>query len=702
VSLRAMVAVLFAGVGVAALAALGAAFWAVATAAAVNPAELSAAMLVYGGLAGLVLVLVVGAAWAIVYVRIVRPLAAITRGAETLARLDSDGAIEPPPGHACAPLAKAVRDLGEALREARERVAETVVERTARLEETRRRLEAILLDLTEGVVVCTMEHGIVLYNQAVVRLFDAPEALGLGRSLFGLVTRAPVEHTLERLLDRIAREGPDGEAPVESFVCASADSRRLLQGRMSLILDSQGRAAGYVLTFADAGEEIEALARRDMLLRDSTEGLRAPIANLRAAAETLARHPDLDADARAAFEHVLLAESAALSERLEALADAYRNLPNGRWPMADLHSGDLFNCLIRKARESGLSVTMVGAPQWLHGDSHSLILALAQLLRRIHDAAGATAFDVEASRGERHVYVDLVWRGAPIPAQALDAWSQAPLEGALGAATLGDVLERHGSEIWSQTKPGGFALLRLALPPARRVPKGKAKPPLPPRPEFYDFDLARQARASGPAAERPLRELAYVAFDTETTGLRPSGGDEIVSIGGVRIVNGRILTGETFYRLVDPERSIPERSIRFHGITEEMVAGKPPARVVLPQFKAFVGDAVLLAHNAAFDMTFLRRKEAESGVVFDNPVLDVLLLSAFLHDHASDHSLDAVAARFGVEISDRHTALGDAMATAGIFVRMIELLEARGIVTLGEALEAANAMIAIRKLQAQF
>ena len=191
-------------------------------------------------------------------------------------------------------------------------------------------------------------------------------------------------------------------------------------------------------------------------------------------------------------------------------------------------------------------------------------------------------------------------------------------------------------------------------------------------------------------------------FDTETTGLDPSGGDEIVAIAGVRIVNGRILTGESFERTVNPRRYIPKESIRFHGITDEMVKDKPPLEVVLPQFRAFVGDAVLVAHNAAFDLKFLKLREVECGVGFDMPVLDTLLLSCLLHDYTSRHDLEVVAHRFGIPVQGRHTALGDSLVTAGCFLKMLDLLERHGVVTLDQALAASERILQVKVRQASF
>jgi DNA polymerase-3 subunit epsilon len=121
-----------------------------------------------------------------------------------------------------------------------------------------------------------------------------------------------------------------------------------------------------------------------------------------------------------------------------------------------------------------------------------------------------------------------------------------------------------------------------------------------------------------------------------------------------------------------------------------MVRGQPKIAEVLQAFHAFAQDTVLVAHNAAFDMRFLQIKEAASGVSFDQPVLDTLLLSAVAHPNQASHGLEAIAARLGLTVLGRHTAMGDAIVTAEAFLKLIALLHERGIHTLGQARVAAQ------------
>ena len=158
----------------------------------------------------------------------------------------------------------------------------------------------------------------------------------------------------------------------------------------------------------------------------------------------------------------------------------------------------------------------------------------------------------------------------------------------------------------------------------------------------------------------------------------------------MRIVNGRLLREETFEQLVNPRRSIPQASIQVHGIQPGVLVLQPGIERVLPLFHRYAEGTVLVGHNAAFDMRMLQEKEAATGIRFDQPVLDTMLLSAVLHPTQDNHGLEAIADRLGITIIGRHTALGDAVATAEIFLRLIPLLAARGFATLEEARNASR------------
>lgn len=196
----------------------------------------------------------------------------------------------------------------------------------------------------------------------------------------------------------------------------------------------------------------------------------------------------------------------------------------------------------------------------------------------------------------------------------------------------------------------------------------------------------RRARHAAPLLlpEGPLASCPYVVFDLETTGLSPSFGDRIVSIGAVRVEHGRVLEAPRFASFAQPGKPIPPASTAIHGITDAMVTHAPPWPEAVAAFHGFAGDAVLVAHNAAFDIACLHAAEGQAGVRFANPVLCSLRLSQWLDPEEAAHDLDALAARHGLVVAGRHDALGDAEATAHLFCDMLRRAEARRIASLAE------------------
>lgn len=576
------------------------------------------------------------------------------------------------------PLPEAVNDLCRALTSAKRDLAQGMSAATAAAEEQAARLAAILHDLHEGVVVCNLRHQVVLYNGVAGGMLASGQ-LGLGRSLFEALARASVVHMLDMLTHR-----PDIGGKGLPFLVATVDGQTLFPARMSLIRTHDGEPSGYVVAMEDAAPQVAALARRDVLLREIAEALVLPVAHLKIAA---------------ANPGALAREAAAIENVLRRVRDGYDQALAGWWPMTDMYSADFLTSVARRFESASPKVTVTGVPVWFRADSHSLLLAVEILVRQIAERFAIAEMDVAAGADEVTAWIEIGWPGATAAKPALDAWLTEILPG-LGGMTVRDVLLHHAGDVLTQEHRAGRTWLRLPMRKGMELAALGASPPvLPQRPEFYDLSLLDTSRELGEMGRRPLRTLTFAVFDTETTGLHPAAGDQIVQIGAVRVVNGRILSGESFNRIVHPGRPIPPESIRFHGITDEMVVGKPPIEVVLPQFKAYVADAVLVAHNAAFDLKFLRMREAETGVTFDNPVLDTMMLSSFLDGPETGHSLDDICERFGIEIADRHTALGDAIVTAAVLLRQLSALEARGITTLDQVVETLDLNMILHQRQ---
>jgi DNA polymerase-3 subunit epsilon len=645
-------------------------------------------------------------------------------------------------------LARAANDLAQQRDELLNDVEDQIRQAKATVEEEKNRLAALMSELALGVVVCNLDGRILLYNSRARLQFKAlaqgPTSMsggaliGLGRSIFSILERGQITHALENIQQRLRRGSSE---PTANFI-TSTRGGQLLRAQMAPVLGSAermertgtlpvppseaggdsvgGQAAsapnissaelmgsnlqvtGYVLTIENITRSFEREAERDQALQSLTDGNRAALANIRAAVETLIDSPTMEADYRERFTHVIADEASAMSERLEVTMNRFADSLKTRWPLEDVLAIDIVAAAARRVGDR-LNLLIKNEDQdtslWIRVDSFALIQAITFLAARLQDHYAIRELRLRLSAEGRMVFVDLIWSGTPVSSETLYTWELEPMNVGTETSplTLRDVIDRHGAEIWYQRdKAAHNAFFRIVLPAAVMpdVPAMDQAQHLrgDSRPEYYDFDLfaALDEDGSGINLDRKLSELTYSVFDTETTGLEPSKGDEIIQIGAVRIVNNRLLRQEIFDQLVDPVVPVKPEGIPIHGITEAMVSGQPRLDVVLPVFHEFCTETVLVAHNAAFDMRFFQMKEDSLGVRFTQPVLDTLLLSSVIHPSQDSHSLEVIAQRLGINVIGRHTALGDAYVTGEVFLKMIPLLADMGIFTLRQALDAAQ------------
>lgn len=587
-----------------------------------------------------------------------------------------------------------------------------VAEAADGIAQERNRLAALMAELTQSVVVCNLDGRVLLFNARARLQFRAlaaaqaegaiggAEPLALGRSIYAALDRRLVAHALDSVQQRLAR----GAAHASATFVTGTRGGQLLRAQLAPVrAQAAGAPAldGFVLMLDNVTHDLGDEMARDRALHRLAEGQRAALGNLRAAVELL-DEPDLPPPVRERFFAVVRDEIGTLARQLQEAAAAGLQAQKTRWPLEDMLGADLVDAAVRRLQAAGgprVGAGEVDPALWLRVDSYSLLQALAHLAGRLAGEYGVARLTLRlqptATPGDGKAWLDLAWPVQAMSTEAVSAWETEPIvaDGQAQALSVRDVLDRHGGTLWferGRARPEAF--FRLLLPQAVGAGAAAALPLALPdsRPEFYDFELFGRG-AGGGLLERPLAELAFTVFDTETTGLDPAGGDEIIQIGATRIVAGKLRRESVFEQLVDPQRSVPEAGIAIHGIRPEQLADQPTIDAVLPAFADFAADTVLVAHNAAFDMRFLQIKEARTGVRFEQPVLDTLLLSAVLHPGQGSHGLEAIAERLGVPVLGRHTALGDAIVTAEVFVKMMPLLRERGLVTLGQVLEASRA-----------
>lgn len=672
-SLRLRVFLFFAALAAGALAALGGGLW-LGYQRLDNPDALPA-FITGGAAAGFAILGLVAWIWHLFDENVARAIERLAGGMRARAHAEVEGDLDHKPAKYLGDLAPAAAAVTLSLDETRNALAEAVARETTRLSAEKERLEALLCDVPVGVLLCSADHQLVFYNGQAVDLLGAAHAPGLDRKVFDYLREAPIAHAYRRLL-----EAEDTDA-ASDLVCATVGSARVLAGRMRL-LDEDGDKPGYVLTLRDVTADLASHADREELLTEVFDRVRRPAANLQTVIGVMAEDAAVAQDGK--LNAAMRQEVSTLVHAVNELGARYDESRSDWWPLSLTRASDLTDSIRARIEGAGLGAHTDCADLVLRCDAFGLVALVSDLAQEVARAGLAKDFTIRISEDGSGAMIDLEWQGAPIPVGQLDTWLNEPLEVGLADVTGRSVLYSHATECWPELVTGGHARLRLPLRDARRAHR---RPTPVPRAVVYDFDLLSKAR-NAEVVDARLQDLTYVVFDTETTGLLPSEGDEIVQIAAVRIVNGRRVEKEVFDTLVNPGRSIPPGSTQVHGITEAMVADAPKIDHVGRLFHKFAEGAVLIAHNAPFDMEFLHRHEPAIGAKFDNPILDTVLLSAVVFGQLEGHSLDALTHRLGITIPEeaRHTAIGDTVATADAFLRLVPMLQAQGVHTFGDVL----------------
>jgi DNA polymerase III subunit epsilon len=173
--------------------------------------------------------------------------------------------------------------------------------------------------------------------------------------------------------------------------------------------------------------------------------------------------------------------------------------------------------------------------------------------------------------------------------------------------------------------------------------------------------------------------MREVVFDTETTGLDPYQGHRLVEIGCVELLN-RFPTGQTFHRYLNPQRDIPAEVFAIHGLSGDFLSGQPLFADIAADLVDFIGAAALVAHNAAFDLTFLNAEleRAHRAAIPRERLVDTLLLARRKYP-GSPNRLDDLCSRFGIDNSHRtkHGALLDAELLAEVYVELVDARQAQ-------------------------
>lgn len=183
----------------------------------------------------------------------------------------------------------------------------------------------------------------------------------------------------------------------------------------------------------------------------------------------------------------------------------------------------------------------------------------------------------------------------------------------------------------------------------------------------------------------PLNQLEVVVFDIETTGFYPEKGDEIISIGAVKMKGSEVLSQDTFYSLIRTKQPLPPEIVKLTNIDDDQLRTAPETTEVLIKFFRYTSSRILIAHHAKHEQSFMQKVTWDlMRTKFQHRIIDTSFLTRIFDPASGSQPLEKICTECGIEIKDRHHALGDALMTAELWGHYLKRAQAEGFSTLGE------------------
>ncbi len=629
----------------------------------------------------------------IIYLTYIKPLKKICADAEVIYSTNPSHRIEVHGKRDFKRLSTIINDFADMFENLNRTITEQILTARKETEKERNLLAAIMSELPQGVIICNSNGRILLFNSLAKKIFSPVPGharseifLGLGRSVFHLFDKALIAHAMEEIENRL---GTPGQSVSASFI-TPIHTQRLISSEAIPVLDQENRMTGFILAFQDVTDEInlyDITHEKLVFLKNNLE------TQVRKVKELL-NLSSLDPHNTPPIRHELMDALDLWPRQYEEVSETLLEAISTRLPLTRHLLKNFISGLKQKSKDLhdiNLNFIQVEEDIYMLADTYSFTAALTFLFKNLSEMTQRREFNLCLFQNKGFIVFEISWDPPLLENLRIESLMQKRIN---SLPSLFYVLKQNKAsfEVISDSHGYSSRINIIAKAGSKTHVREKHQSPVitGSRPEFYDLDLFKTEEQDSDLFDMDLRHITYTVFDTETTGLNPDGGDEILSLAAVRIVNNRIVYQDIFEELVDPKRDIPMESYRIHGINYEMVRGKKDILTILPAFKDYAAETVLLGHNIAFDMKMFKVKEKTTGIRILNPVLDTLLLSAILHPIHARHDMESIAERLGVNIIGRHTALGDAIATAEIFLKLLPLLNSNGVLTLRDAVKASK------------